>query len=129
MFGFKKKKPEKREIVQELTPEEIDGLKNQVADLTNTIDTLPEVEKPKRYEELGAVYVKLGQTDDAIDAYETSLKLKEQFGDAYNALLNLYEIKRKEAAMARDDSEIQKWVTKTDTLLDMSKRVLRSNMF
>lgn len=129
MFGFKKKKPEKKNVVQELTPEEVDGLNEQVRDLTDAIGKLPESDQPRKYEELGAAYTKLRQTDNAINAYEASLKLKEQFGDAYNALLNLYEVKRKEAAAARDDVEIQKWVTKTDTLLDMSKRVLRSSMF
>jgi tetratricopeptide (TPR) repeat protein len=129
MFGFKKKKPDKKDVVQELTPEEIENLKKQANELAAGVDSLTADDQPKQYEALGAVYTKLGQTDDAIGAYEASLRLKEQFGDAYNALLNLYETKRKEAAAARDDAEIQKWVTKTDTLLDMSKRVLRSSMF
>ena len=73
------------------------------------------------------MYVQLKQPDQAIEAYESSLKIKEQFGDAYNALLNLYEEKRKAAAVAKDDSAIEKWVGKTNDLLALSKRVMRSN--
>ncbi|ETW68013.1 hypothetical protein N577_009235 [Lacticaseibacillus rhamnosus 2166] len=41
-------------------------------------------------------------------------------------MLNLYETQRKAAAKAKNDDDIQKWVNKTDALLDMSKRVMRS---
>ena len=131
MFGFnkKKKKQDLKQEVEPLSSEEVVEIQEKIERLAQQIKSSDSTDKPKLYENLGAMYVKLGKSDEAIEAYENSLKVKEQFGDAYNALLNLYEEKRKAAAIAKNDDEIQKWVTKTDALLDMSKRVLRSSMF
>ena len=131
---FKKKEP--KQAISEAPKEAsanasaIDeaNLKEQAAALTHQIEQTAE-DKEKRhllYNQLGAVEAQLGHDLAAIAAYEESLKDKEEFGDAYNALLNLYETQRKAAAKAKNDDDIQKWVNKTDALLDMSKRVMRS---
>ena len=136
MFGslFKKKDTQKqpsavpKEVNQSLSTTEAAALTKKVAALTTQIEQITD-DKDKRhllYNQLGATQVKLGNDLEAIAAYEASVKDKEEFGDAYNALLNLYETKRKQAAKAKNDDDIQKWVTKTDALLDMSKRVMRS---
>lgn len=136
MFGglFKKKDPQKqpsavpKEVNQSLSTTEAAALTKKVAALTTQIEQITD-DKDKRhllYNQLGATQVKLGNDLEAIAAYEASVKDKEEFGDAYNALLNLYETQRKQAAKAKNDDDIQKWVTKTDALLDMSKRVMRS---
>ncbi|MFT8774948.1 MAG: hypothetical protein ABF858_12890, partial [Lacticaseibacillus paracasei] len=113
---------------QSLSTTEAAALTKKVAALTTQIEQITD-DKDKRhllYNQLGATQVKLGNDLEAIAAYEASVKDKEEFGDAYNALLNLYETQRKQAAKAKNDDDIQKWVTKTDALLDMSKRVMRS---
>ena len=136
MFGglFKKKDPQKqpsavpKEGNQSLSTTEAAALTKKVAALTTQIEQITD-DKDKRhllYNQLGDTQVKLGNDLEAIAAYEASVKDKEEFGDAYNALLNLYETQRKQAAKAKNDDDIQKWVTKTDALLDMSKRVMRS---
>ncbi|MDM7529578.1 hypothetical protein [Lacticaseibacillus paracasei] len=136
MFGslFKKKDTQKqpsavpKEVNQSLSTTEAAALTKKVAALTTQIEQITD-DKNKRYllyNQLGATQVKLGNDLEAIAAYEASVKDKEEFGDAYNALLNLYETQRKQAAKAKNDDDIQKWVTKTDALLDMSKRVMRS---
>ena len=136
MFGslFKKKDTQKqpsavpKEVNQSLSTTEAAALTEKVAALTTQIEQITD-DKDKRhllYNQLGATQVKLGNDLEAIAAYEASVKDKEEFGDAYNALLNLYETQRKKAAKAKNDDDIQKWVTKTDALLDMSKRVMRS---
>ena len=136
MFGslFKKKDTQKqpsavpKEVNQSLSTIEVAALTKKVAALTAQIEQITD-DKDKRhllYNQLGATQVKLGNDLEAIAAYEASVKDKEEFGDAYNALLNLYETQRKQAAKAKNDDDIQKWVTKTDALLDMSKRVMRS---
>lgn len=136
MFGslFKKKDPQKqpsavpKEVNQSLSTTEAAALTKKVAALTTQIEQITD-DKDKRhllYNQLGDTQVKLGNDLEAIAAYEASVKDKEEFGDAYNALLNLYETQRKQAAKAKNDDDIQKWVTKTDALLDMSKRVMRS---
>ena len=136
MFGslFKKKDTQRhpssvpKEGNQSLSTTEAAALTKKVAALTTQIEQITD-DKDKRhllYNQLGATQVKLGNDLEAIAAYEASVKDKEEFGDAYNALLNLYETQRKQAAKAKNDDDIQKWVTKTDALLDMSKRVMRS---
>ena len=136
MFGslFKKKDTQRhpsavqKEVNQSLSTTEAAALTKKVAALTTQIEQITD-DKDKRhllYNQLGATQVKLGNDLEAIAAYEASVKDKEEFGDAYNALLNLYETQRKQAAKAKNDDDIQKWVTKTDALLDMSKRVMRS---
>ena len=136
MFGslFKKKDTQKqpsavpKEVNQSLSTTEAAALTEKVAALTTQIEQITD-DKDKRhllYNQLGATQVKLGNDLEAIAAYEASVKDKEEFGDAYNALLNLYETQRKQAAKAKNDDDIKKWVTKTDALLDMSKRVMRS---
>lgn len=136
MFGglFKKKDTQKqpsavpKEVNQSLSTTEAAALTEKVAALTAQIEQITD-DKDERhllYNQLGATQVKLGNDLEAIAAYEASVKDKEEFGDAYNALLNLYETQRKQAAKAKNDDDIQKWVTKTDALLDMSKRVMRS---
>lgn len=130
MFGFgkKKKKPEKVAEVKQLSVEEIEKLKADVTSLQAEIQKADQEVQPDLYNKLGKTYTALKQLDAAIEAYETSLKVKEQFGDAYNALLSLYEKKRQQAAKEKDDAAIQKWVSKTDDLLSLSKRVMRSTM-
>lgn len=136
MFGslFKKKDTQKqpsavpKEVNQSLSTTEAAALTKKVAALTTQIEQITD-DKDKRhllYNQLGDTQVKLGNDLEAIAAYEASVKDKEEFGDAYNALLNLYETQRKQAAKAKNDDDIQKWVTKTDALLDISKRVMRS---
>ena len=74
-----------------------------MAALTTQIEQITD-DKDKRhllYNQLGATQVKLGNDLEAIAAYEASVKDKEEFGDAYNALLNLYETQRKQAAKAK----------------------------
>ena len=136
MFGglFKKKEDQKSAPAvskmqdQPISPTDTAALKEKVASLTEQIKQTTD-DKEKRhllYNQLGAAQAKLGNDLAAIAAYEASIKDKEEFGDAYNALLNLYEVQRKQAAKAKNDDDIQKWVSKTDALLDMSKRVMRS---
>ena len=136
MFGslFKKKDTQKqpsavpKEVNQSLSTTEAAALTKKVAALTTQIEQITD-DKDKRhllYNQLGATQVKLGNDLEAIAAYEASVKDKEEFGDGSNALRNLYETQRKQAAKAKNDDDIQKWVTKTDALLDMSKRVMRS---
>ncbi|KRL98733.1 hypothetical protein KBX31_00075 [Liquorilactobacillus satsumensis] len=127
MFGFgKKKKPLKKEATQQITRKEEHELEVHVDDLKNKIKKTEDGKKYLLYEELGNAYIKLNQKDAAIAAFEASLENNEHFGTTYNSLLNLYEIKRKEAAKNGKDVEIQKWVTKTEELLKMSKHIMRS---
>lgn len=130
MFGlFKKGKSESKGESQEkeLTSSEIEEIKSRIKLLEDSVEGLSGDSKIDSLNELGKLYQKLEKKDEAIKYFEESLDEKEQFGDAYNGLLNLYEMKRKEAAFNKDDDAIQKWVTKTDNLMAISKKVLKSN--
>lgn len=130
MFGlFKKKKSESKEEPREkeLTSSEIEEINSRIKLLEDSVEGLSGDSKIDSLNELGKLYQKLKKKDEAIKYFEESLDEKEQFGDAYNGLLNLYEVKRKEAAFNKDDDAIQKWVSKTDNLMAISKKVLKSN--
>lgn len=114
-------------VKQELTAEERLALQKENKQLSQDIKTTEGDDLIQKYDQLGENYTKLGETDSAITAFEASLKIQERFGTAYNGLLNLYEIKRKAAAEQKNNDEIQKWVNKTDELLNLSKRVMRSS--
>lgn len=100
--------------------ETIEKLNQQIAEADSS-------DLAQLYDQLGENEVKRGNVDAAITAFEKSLEIKEQFGSAYNNLLNLYETKRQESAQQKDNEALQKWVTKTDDLLAISKRVMKSS--
>ncbi|MFC6180586.1 hypothetical protein [Lactiplantibacillus daowaiensis] len=131
MFGlFKKKHAEKVSPVETtptLSTEETEQLKVECKTLVGQVDSITGDDRINMLNHIGMINEKLDQLDDAIAYFEMSLKEKEQFGDAYNGLLRLYEEKRKQAAYGKDDDGIQKWVTKMDDLMSISKRVLKSN--
>jgi hypothetical protein len=80
----------------------------------------------KLLNELGGLQQELGDATAAIDSYEASMAIREQFGPAYNGLLTLYNDQLRQAARARDDAAIQQWTVKLDELTALSKRVMRS---
>jgi len=132
MFGlFKKRHAEKKVSVEEAVPtlssEEVSQLKTESESLTSQLDSVTGDDRINTLNRLGTINEQLDELDTAIGYFETSLKEKEQFGDAYNGLLRLYEEKRKQAAYDKDDDGIQKWLTKMDDLMSISKRVLKSN--
>ncbi|WP_125566536.1 tetratricopeptide repeat protein [Companilactobacillus insicii] len=130
MFGLFKNKKDKKPVEEtkvQLTDEEKNNLNNEIKSLKSALKGQSGNDKIVTLNSLGSTYEKLDDKDNAIKYYEDSLAEKEQFGDAYNALLRLYEEKRKEAAYKKDDDDIQKYVGKMDDLMSISKRVLKSN--
>ncbi|MHC9533340.1 hypothetical protein ACVPPR_07975 [Dellaglioa sp. L3N] len=129
MFGnlFKEKKHTEQSIALELSLEDKVALQQENEKINAAILSGKNQATIEHYNQLGENQIKLGEIDDAINSFEQSLKIKESFGVAYNNLLNLYEDKRKGAAQKKDNEAIQKWITKTDSLLALSKRVMKSN--
>lgn len=128
-----KKEPEAPKV--ELTDEEksnleaeIKKLNEQVKDEKFTGSESDDFNKEKAdvLTKLGQDYQKLGDIDKAIESYESSLKFNEDFGPAFDALLTLYDEKRKQAAYAKNGDEIQKWLDKSDSLTALSKKIMRS---
>ncbi|PHP53573.1 hypothetical protein [Actinomyces ruminis] len=104
-----------------------ESLRERAAALTARLEEPADPEaRIKLLNELGGVQQELGDNAAAIDSYEASMALREQFGPAYNGLLTLYNEQLKQAAKSRDDAAIQQWTVKLDELTALSKRVMRS---
>lgn len=76
---------------------------------------------------LGEVCTNLNKIDDAISYYEQSLKKQSTLGKASTDLLKLYNIKRKEASLAKDDNLIQFYLEKIDNLMKLNKETMKKS--
>lgn len=74
---------------------------------------------------LGSICMKLEKIDEAIKYYEESLSMKPTLGKASTDLLKLYNIKRKEASIAKDDKLIQFYLDKIDNLMKLNKETMK----
>lgn len=79
-------------------------------------------------DQIGICFSDALEYDQAISYLETSLAEKKAVSDGYRTLLKLYNIKRKEAAVAKDDELLQYYLTKIDDMMRISKEVMRSNL-
>lgn len=116
MFFRKKEKQKKEE------PEEIEI---PVAQIQEKLDGLLAEDNSDEYANIAECYHLLQEYDKAIDYYEEYFKNHYVLGKSYNALMSLYNIKRKEASLAKNDEEIQKYLTKIDDHLKFSKDITR----
>ena len=76
---------------------------------------------------LGEVCTNLNKIDDAISYYEQSLKKQPTLGKASTDFLKLYNIKRKEASLAKDDNLIQFYLEKIDNLMKLNKETMKKS--
>lgn len=79
-------------------------------------------------DQIGICFSDALEYDQAIAYLETSLNEKKAVSDGYRTLLKLYNIKRKEAAVAKNDELLQYYLTKIDDMMRISKEVMRSNL-
>ena len=100
-----------------------DVYKRQVAELKDKSGE----ERIAALNEIGILYAEAKQTDEAITYLEMSLSEKKDLGKGYRALLNLYNTKRREAAKAKDDEQIQYYLRKIDEMMAISKEVTRAS--
>ena len=78
--------------------------------------------------EIGEIYYKISDYDNAVKYYEESLSIEKALGKPYTNLLNIYNIKRREAAVNKNDEEIQYYLKKIDDMMKISKDVIRGNV-
>ena len=128
MFGFFKKKEKKAAEVVEtaLTEEEKQALTVKLQELTAQIeaaDPAEEEELAQLHEQLGLTYAELQETEQAINALETSLDYKLTIKDGYKKLMSLYNAKRAEAARNGDDAGIDYYMGKMDDMRQIAKKV------
>lgn len=109
---------------EDVKTEEIDrdSLEQELASLKEQLKTRRDTDTLNK---IGAVCTKLERTDEAIEYYEESLSIQPTLGKASTDLLKLYNIKRKEASLAKDDKQIQFYLNKIDNLMKMNKETMK----
>lgn len=130
MFFKKKKVKEtsstlKQEIIKPLDKEK---LIVEAETLSNTIDTLVDDERIKVLNTIGSLYFEADKIDEAIKYYELSISEKKALGKAYTDLVKLYNFKRKEAVIEKNTDDVKQYLDKIDTLLQLSKDVIRGRV-
>lgn len=126
-FGKKKsvekKAPETEPVVNR------EELLAQAEQLKGTLDTAKDkAERIRILNEIGSCYFQAKETDQAIAYYEQSLEEDKQLGKAYTDLLKLYNLKRQEAASAKDDENLTLYMNKVQNLMQLSKDVIRGKV-
>jgi TPR repeat protein len=124
MFFFKKKEKKEKEAVTApvINKEEL------IAKAEEKTAALDGAEGQKRIDllnEIGSFYTQADETDLAIRYYEESISLGKQHGKAATDLMKLYNKKRQEAAVAKDDEKVKEYMEKVQGLMQMSKDMIR----
>ena len=125
MFFFKKKEKKKEEAAPAVNTEEL------VAQAETKIKELEGKEGNDRVpllNEIGSLFTQAGETDQAIRYYEESLEICKQHGKASTDLMKLYNKKRQQAAAAKDDEKVKEYMDKVQSLMQMSKDMIRGNV-
>ena len=123
MFNWFKKKEEKQAVKEEplYSAQEIASFEASIAQMLTGEGE--HTEDASFYEQLGLLYDKVSNSEQAIDMLEKSLSLELSIGDGYKKLMSLYNMKRKEAAIAGDDSQIDYYMGKMDEMRNIAKKV------
>ena len=125
MFFKKKAVPETKPVEPPINHDEL------VAKAQQLIEELASKRGEERIaclDQIGICFSEALEYDQAIAYLETSLNEKKAVSDGYRTLLKLYNIKRKEAAVAKNDELLQYYLTKIDDMMRISKEVMRSNL-
>lgn len=123
MFFFKKKKEkEAPKAVPEVDKKEL--LKN-AEEKKAELEHAEGGDRIKLLNELGSLYFKAEESDQAIYYYESSLEESKELGKAYTDLMKLYNKKRQEAQEAKDEEKVKEYMDKISELMTLSKDVIR----
>lgn len=125
-FKKKEKKQEKAVSVKEVCSKE--ELIKQAEDKIKDLETLSGDERVAVLNEIGSLFTQAEEVDQAIRFYEESLEICKQHGKASTDLMKLYNKKRQEAAQAKDDEKVKEYMDKVQSLMQMSKDIIRGNV-
>lgn len=125
MFFKKKAIPETKPVEP---PVNHDELVTKAQQLIEELASKRGEERIACLDQIGICFSDALEYDQAIAYLETSLNEKKAVSDGYRTLLKLYNIKRKEAAVAKNDELLQYYLTKIDDMMRISKEVMRSNL-
>lgn len=121
-FKGKKKKAEK--VISEVRLDKVQ-IMNEMESLKSQLEVTAGKEQIWLLNKLGELSYQVGEVDQAIYYYEISIAKNHSLGKAYADLLKLYNVKRRSAAEAGYDQEVQMYLEKIDDLMKLSKDVIR----
>lgn len=124
---FFKKKKTVEEVKKEEVVINVEELKQKAQALIASLEGKSGEDRIAALDEIGILLADAQEIDEAIHYLETSLNEKKSLGNGYRKLLSLYNIKRREAAEAKDDEQIQYYLKKIDEMMAISKEVTRSS--
>lgn len=126
LFRRKKKKESvSKETVPVVNKEEMLA---RAQELEKDLSSLNGKERINCLNELGSLYYQAGEDDKAIEKYEISIDESKSLGKAYTDLLKLYNVKRQEAAEAKNDVLTKEYLDKISYLMQLSKDVIRGKV-
>lgn len=129
MGWFTRKKKEKTKEVEKVeSTVSVEESIKKAEELKEELKNCDETKKVMLLNEIGGIYYKISDYDNAVIYYEESLNIEKTIGKAYTNLLNIYNIKRKEAAVNKDDEKLQYYLKKIDDMMKISKDVVRGNV-
>ncbi|ORF45919.1 hypothetical protein [Gilliamella apicola] len=129
MFSFFKKNKQKvkepnTEIKASLTSEQIVEIEQSIQQLQQQIANSNDAKLlAVLNEKTGMLYHQLERIDLAIEYLEISLQHKKSIGEGYKILMNLYNLKRAEAATNGSMADIDFWMNKMDSMRNIAKQV------
>ena len=129
MFSFFKKNKQKvkepsTEIKASLTSEQIVEIEQSIQQLQQQIANSNDAKLlAVLNEKTGMLYHQLERIDLAIEYLEISLQRKKSIGEGYKILMNLYNLKRAEAATNGSMADIDFWMNKMDSMRNIAKQV------
>lgn len=129
MGWFTRKKKEKTNEVEKVDNSiSVEDSIKKAEELKEELKNCDETKKVMLLNEIGDIYYKISDYDNAVIYYEESLNIEKTIGKAYTNLLNIYNIKRKEAAVNKEDEKLQYYLNKIDDMMKISKDVVRGNV-
>ncbi|MFQ0991589.1 tetratricopeptide repeat protein [Gilliamella apicola] len=129
MFSFFKKNKQKvkepnTEIKASLTSEQIVEIEQSIQQLQQQIANSNDAKLlAVLNEKTGILYHQLERIDLAIEYLEISLQHKKSIGEGYKILMNLYNLKRAEAATNGSMADIDFWMNKMNSMRNIAKQV------
>ena len=125
MSKGKKKEKKKEEPAQVVNKEE---LITQAGAKIQELEGKEGNDRVSLLNEIGSLFTQAEETDQAIRYYEESLEICKQHGKASTDLMKLYNKKRQQAAEAKDDEKVKEYMDKVQSLMQMSKDMIRGNV-
>lgn len=133
MFLFGKKKEKKAAETESVNAgvdqKQKESVLQEAAELEKRLSDNAGQERTELLNKLGTMYFQIEEYDRAIQFYEKSLEEDASLGQAHTELVKLYNIKRREAAKAKDSALVQEYLDKMDKITNLSKDSMRKGRF